>query len=118
MEVVGKQERTEPSLVASSRGERKSLLSLGLAALACPCHLPLVLILLAGTTLSAWMSQHSVVVTLVMLGVFIVSLLYGLGGLSRQDIAGDPTDRAARSIPTREKSTQSRRGAKGIRRTA
>jgi hypothetical protein len=54
----------------------------------------------------------------VMLGVFVVALLYGLGGLSRQDIAGDPTDRAARSIPTREKSTQSRRGAKGIRRTA
>ncbi|MDH3601995.1 MAG: hypothetical protein OEU26_20480 [Candidatus Tectomicrobia bacterium] len=99
------QERTETSPVASSRRGWKSLLSLGLAALACPCHLPLVLILFAGTTLGAWMSQHSVVVTLVMLGVFVVSLLYGLYGLNGQRIADDTTDNAASSIPTREKET-------------
>jgi mercuric ion transport protein len=76
-------------------------LSLGIAALACPCHLPLVLILFAGTTLGAWMSQHSVVVTLVMLGVFVISLLYGVRGFNRQRLAGDATDNAASSIPTR-----------------
>jgi hypothetical protein len=113
------QERTEPSPVASSRRGWTSLLSLGLAALVYPCHLPLVLILLAGTTLGAWMSHHSVVVTLVMLGVFVASLLDGLGSLSCQDIAGAPTDRAARVQSRLEKkSTQSRRDAKGIRRTA
>jgi mercuric ion transport protein len=112
------QERTEPSPVASSRRGWTSLLSLGFAALTCPCHLPLVIVLFAGTTLGAWTSQHRVVLTLVMLGVFVVALLYGLGGLSRQGIEGDTTDRAARSIPTREKSTRSRRSAKGIRRTA
>jgi mercuric ion transport protein len=112
------QERTEPSPVASSRRGWASLLSLGLTALTCPCHLPLVIVLFAGSTLGAWTSQHRVVLTLVMLGVFVVSLLYGLGGLSRQGIAGDATNRAARSIPTREKSTQSRRGDKVIRRTA
>ena len=112
------QERTEPSPVVSSRRGWTSLLSLGLAALTCPCHLPLVIVLFAGTTLGAWTSQHRVVLMLAMLGVFVAALLYGLVGLSRQGIAGDPTNGAARSIPTREKSTQSRRGAKGIRRTA
>jgi mercuric ion transport protein len=97
------QNQTEPSPVASSRRGWKSLLSLGIAALACPCHLPLALILFAGTTLGAWMSQHSVVVTLVMLGVFVISLLYGVCGFNRQRLAGDVTDRAASSIPTHDK---------------
>ena len=86
------QKQTEPSPVASSRRGWTSLLSLGIAALACPCHVPLVLILFAGTTLGAWMSQHSVVVTLVMLGVFVVSLLYGLRGFNRQRILQEATD--------------------------
>ncbi len=78
------QKRTETSPVATSRRGWKSLLSLGLAALACPCHLPIVVGLLAGTTLGAWLSQHSVIVTLVMLGVFVAALLYGLRSLNYQ----------------------------------
>lgn len=99
------QERTETSPVASSRRGWKSLLSLGLAALACPCHLPLVLGLLAGTTLGAWMNQHTLVVILMMLGVFVVSLRYGMRSFDRTCIAGDATDSVASSIPTRENET-------------
>lgn len=101
------QERTETSPGASSRRGWKSLLSLGLAALACPCHLPLVLGLFAGTTLGLWMSQHTFVVMLVMLGVFAASLLYGVRGFNRQRITEEAVDSeaAASAIPTREKET-------------
>jgi mercuric ion transport protein len=94
--------QTEPSPVAVSRRGWTSLLSLGIAALACPCHVPLALILFAGTTLGAWLSQHRGVATLVMLGMFVVSLLYGLRGFNRQHLATEATHSAASSIPTRD----------------
>ncbi len=99
------QERTETSPVATSRRGWKSLLSLGLAAVACPCHLPIVAGLLAGTTLGAWLSQHSVIVTLVMLGVFVGALLYGLRSLNDQPLAGDVTKDKYGSPPSGETET-------------
>jgi mercuric ion transport protein len=62
----------------------KKFLSLGLAALTCPCHALLLVALLAGTALGGWLSQHLLVVFLAMTGVFILSLLYGFGNLSGQ----------------------------------
>ena len=48
----------------------------------CPCHLPitmpLVLVLLAGTPLAVWVTQHSGWVYAVMAGVFLLSLALGL----------------------------------------
>jgi mercuric ion transport protein len=65
----------------------KKFLSLGLAALTCPCHAPLLVVLLAGTALGGWLSQHLFFVFLAMTGVFILSLLYGFGSLSGRSTA-------------------------------
>jgi mercuric ion transport protein len=67
------------STAASSPRGWKHYLSLGLALLTCPCHLPLLIIALAGTTFGAWLSQYTVVVSLAMIGIFVLALLYGIG---------------------------------------
>ena len=53
-------------------------LSLGLAMVTCPCHVPILLGVLAGTALGGWLQQYTPVVFLAMGGVFILSLYYGL----------------------------------------
>lgn len=75
-------------------------MSLGLAAATCPCHLPIAVGLLAGTAFGAWLHQHSVVVALVMLGVFITALLYGLKGFNRPPLAKNVTQDNIGSIPS------------------
>ncbi len=72
------------STAASSPRGWKHRLSLGLALLTCPCHLPLLIIALAGTTFGAWLSQYTVVVSLAMIGIFVLALLYGTGAFNRQ----------------------------------
>ncbi len=60
------------------QGNMKKYLSLGLAALTCPCHPPILVAVLAGTALGGWLSQYLGVVVLAMAGIFILSLMYGL----------------------------------------
>lgn len=75
-------------LVGAPRSPWKRYLSLGLAVLTCPCHLPLILVVLGGTALGGWLRQYSGVVFLAMLGVFGLALLHGLGALSRRQASG------------------------------
>ena len=56
----------------------KRVLSLGLAIVTCPCHIPILLVLLAGTALGAWLQHYIVVAILAMSGVFVLTLYYGV----------------------------------------
>jgi len=56
----------------------KAYLLLGLAVITCPCHLPLLLAVLAGTALAGALSQYLAVAFVALTGIFVVSLLYGL----------------------------------------
>ncbi len=60
---------------------RKGYLLLGLAFLTCPCHLPLLLAVLAGTGLAAALIQYFALTFLALSAVFILSLLFGLKAL-------------------------------------
>lgn len=56
----------------------KRYLLLGLAFVTCPCHLPLLFAVLAGTGLAGALSQHVGLVLLVLSAVFVASLVLGL----------------------------------------
>lgn len=56
----------------------KGYLLLGLAFITCPCHLPLLLAVLAGTGLAGALSQYFGLVFLVLSVIFVSSLIYGL----------------------------------------
>jgi mercuric ion transport protein len=56
----------------------KRVLRLGLAIVTCPCHVPVLVGILAGTALGGWLQQHLLVAFLAMSGVFVLTLLYGL----------------------------------------
>ncbi len=75
--------KNTPPVASSGRGW-KHYLSLGVAVLACPCHLPLLVVALGGTALGGWLSQYTVVVALAMVGIFVLALLYGIGTFNRQ----------------------------------
>ena len=62
----------------SARGSLKGYFLLGLAFLTCPCHLPLLLAVLAGTGLAGALSQHFWLVFLALSVIFVSSLMYGL----------------------------------------
>jgi mercuric ion transport protein len=63
----------------------KQYLSVGVAMLTCPCHLPILVAALVGTALGGWLSQHSLEVTLGMAGMFVLALLYSLRTLTRPE---------------------------------
>lgn len=63
----------------------KQYLSVGVAIITCPCHLPILVGALAGTALGGWLNQHSLVVTLGMAGIFVLALLYSFRGLARRN---------------------------------
>ncbi len=56
----------------------KGYLLLGLAFVTCPCHIPVLLVLLAGTSLGAYLKENLVLSGITLTGVFIASLLLGL----------------------------------------
>jgi mercuric ion transport protein len=62
----------------AARESLKAYLLLAVAALTCPCHLPLLLAILAGTALAGALREHFVVAFVVLAIVFIVSLFFGL----------------------------------------
>ena len=51
-----------------------------LAALTCPCHLPIVLVALSGTAAGALVSQHKGIAVIVLLALFALSLTRALRG--------------------------------------
>ena len=63
----------------------KQYLSVGVAMLTCPCHLPILVGALAGTTLGGWLSQYTLVVTLGMAGICLIAVLYSFRAVTRQD---------------------------------
>ena len=65
----------------SARTSLKGYFLLGLAFVTCPCHLPLLLAVLAGTGLAGALSQHFWLVFLALSVVFLCSLMYGLKAL-------------------------------------
>lgn len=81
----------------------KTILSFGIAALACPCHLPILFGLLVGTTLGGWMVQYTPVVTLAMIWLCVIALLYGVRRLSRWQTTS-PTRRETKRGDMRVKS--------------
>jgi preprotein translocase subunit SecY len=56
----------------------KRSLSLGLALIACPCQVPLLVGLLAGTALGGWLQQYTLVALLTMGGIFVLALSDGV----------------------------------------
>lgn len=68
---------TEPAPRTSPKG----YLLLGLALLTCPCHLPILLALLAGTGLAGVVGQHFALAFGALAVVFVGSVLLGLRAL-------------------------------------
>ncbi len=62
----------------------KGYLLLGLALLTCPCHLPVLLAVLAGTGLAGVLSQYWELAIVTLSVVFLASLLWGLKVLKRE----------------------------------
>lgn len=50
----------------------------GLAVLTCPCHLPVLAFVLAGTTAGAFLSEHWVIAVLGLTGLFVLSVARAL----------------------------------------
>lgn len=77
--------RELPPESASPPKSMKGYLLLGLAFVTCPCHLPLLLVVLAGTGLAGALSQYFGVAFLVLTVIFIASLALGLKAIKGSD---------------------------------
>lgn len=77
-----KEVRELPVLQPQKR--KKGYALLVTAALTCPCHLPILLVLLAGTTLGAVLQQNLALVLLGLTVYFVFALVQGLRMLDRQ----------------------------------
>lgn len=62
-------------------GSLKGYLLLGLAFVTCPCHLPIVLAVLAGTGLAGALTQYLGLAFLALSVIFVASLFLGLRAL-------------------------------------
>ena len=71
----------------------KQYLSVGVAILTCPCHLPILVGVLAGTTLGGWLSHYTLVVALGMAGIFIFAVVYSFRAFTRQNDTVDDSVR-------------------------
>lgn len=69
-------DRTAPGLTRSARW--RAWLWGALAALTWPCHLPIVLLALSGTTVGALVSQHVGVAVAVLVALFVLFLTRAL----------------------------------------
>ncbi|QPQ89172.1 broad-spectrum mercury transporter MerE (plasmid) [Burkholderia gladioli] len=69
----------DPTAPGLPRGARwRAWLWGALAALTCPCHLPVVLLALSGTAAGALVSQHKGIAVVVLLALFALSLTRAL----------------------------------------
>ncbi len=72
-------ERTSHGALAGAPNRGlKGYLMLGVAFLTCPCHLPVLLVLLAGTGVGAYLKENLLLAGIAVTGVFVTSLLLGL----------------------------------------
>jgi len=79
--------RGEPS-TPPPRRSLKGYLLLGLAVVTCPCHLPLLLAVLAGTSVAGVLSQYVGLAVLALTLIFVPALLLGLRALRRAEHTG------------------------------
>jgi mercuric ion transport protein len=63
----------------------KGHLLLGLAFLVCPCHVPLLLAILAGTSLAGTLSEHFGVTLLAFSVIFAAAVFFGLRALKSSE---------------------------------
>ena len=77
-----------PSAKPSSVRRFVGYLWTGVAIVACPCHLPLIIGALAGTAAGALLSRHWIVGLLGLLALFLVSAAQAWRRLSGADCAG------------------------------
>ena len=78
---AGEARMEEPEQVSGPRtGKRSWMRKLWLwsAALTCPCHLPIVLALTAGTAVGSFLSANAVPVFIALLAYFLLALALGL----------------------------------------
>ncbi|TAM00973.1 MAG: mercury resistance protein [Paraburkholderia sp.] len=69
---------------APSRGPRWRTWMWGtLAVFTCPCHLPILIALLSGTVVGAFVADHVGIALLVLLAFFVLSLVNALGRARR-----------------------------------
>jgi len=68
---------TQPQTV---RQRIDSYLFAALALVTCPCHLPIWIAVLAGTTAGAFLSEHWIISALALTGLFVLSLARVLRG--------------------------------------
>ena len=79
--------RGGPSTPAPRRSVTGALL-LGMAVVTCPCHLPLLLAALAGTSVAAILSRYVGLAVLALTLIFVPTLLLGLRALGRAEPRG------------------------------
>ncbi|MBS2132271.1 broad-spectrum mercury transporter MerE (plasmid) [Burkholderia thailandensis] len=72
-----------PDPTASSRPRWRTWMWGALAVLTCPCHLPILIALLSGTMVGAFVTDHVVVALLVLLALFGFALVNALGSARR-----------------------------------
>lgn len=66
----------------------KGYLMLGLAFITCPCHVPILLVVLAGTGVGAYLKDNLALTAIALTGVFISSLFLGLRWIGSQEQRG------------------------------
>lgn len=77
----GEARMAEPERVSPPRTGKRSWIGklwLWSAALTCPCHLPIVLALTAGTAVGSFLSANAAPVFLGLLAYFLLALMLGL----------------------------------------
>ncbi len=58
--------------------ERKGYFHLAIAAITCPCHVPIYLAILSGTALGAFLQENLLLFILALTGIFLLTLSKGL----------------------------------------
>ncbi len=58
--------------------KRKGYFHLTMAAITCPCHVPIYLAIFGGTALGAFLSENLLLFVLGLTGIFLLTLLKGL----------------------------------------
>lgn len=68
----------EPTAKPTARQRISAYLFAALALATCPCHLPILLALLAGTTAGAYLSEHWGIAALALTALFVLSVTRAL----------------------------------------
>ncbi len=77
-------------LIHAQVPKRQGYLHLTMAAITCPCHVPIYLAILGGTALGAFLQENLLLFILGLTGVFLLTVSQGLR-LVRQETERDNT---------------------------